>query len=142
MGPLLGESMAVIKRIIKHVSVDIARGDRRCRRDAKHTIRPGKPCLTIQDEGTPFKRSYCAECALPILKLCASELRQIRDALYPQGIAAAPEIPEQSVGQALVAKNRKSRQSKVVASVSESVEQSESDDEIFDSQSQIKKAAR
>jgi len=104
--------MAVIKRIIKHVGVEIARGDRRCRRDASHTIRPGNRCLTIQDDGTPFKRSYCAECALPILKLCASELRQIRDGLYPHGIPIARPAAEPTVGEALVAKNRRSRKPK------------------------------
>lgn len=101
--------MAVIKRILKHVGVEIARGDRRCRRDASHTIRPGNRCLTIQDDGTPFKRSYCAECALPILKLCATELRGIRDGLYPHGLPIARPVAEPTVGEALVAKNRRSR---------------------------------
>jgi len=115
--------MPGIKRIIKHVGVDLARGDRRCRRDASHTIKPGKYCLVIQDDGTPFKRSYCAECALPILKLCAAELRQIRDALYPHGIVAQPPSQEPTIGAALVAKNRKARGGKKAEQLLPSAEQ-------------------
>lgn len=98
--------MPVVKRIIKHVGVEIARGARRCRRDASHTIRPGMPCLTIHDEGTPFKRNYCSECALPILKLCAADLRDIRDALYPEGIPKPEPVKEAGIGEAIVAKNQ------------------------------------
>lgn len=79
--------MPSIKRILKHVSVEVARGSRQCRRDKSHRIHPGQVCLTISDDGSPYKRSYCKECALPILKHCASDLRQIKDALYP---AASP----------------------------------------------------
>ena len=101
--------MPVTKRIIKHVGVEIARGARRCRRDGSHTIRPGMPCLTIHDEGTPFKRNYCDQCALPILKQCASDLRDIRDALYPEGIPKPVPAKEAGIGDALVAKNQQSR---------------------------------
>lgn len=101
--------MPITKRLLRHVAVEIARGDRRCRRDAKHTIRPGSPCLTIQEPGTPFKRSYCAECALPMLKLCAADLRTIRDALYPMGVpvqVSQPSKEPRTLGEALVQKNR------------------------------------
>jgi hypothetical protein len=105
--------MPVTKRLLKHIDVEVARGDRRCRRDRSHVIRPGHRCLTIQEEGTPFKRSYCAECALPILVLCAANLREIRDGLYPDGLPNKRTEPhEETVGEALVAKNRKAREAK------------------------------
>lgn len=104
--------MPVTKRLLKHVDVEIARGDRKCRRDRTHTIHPGNRCLTIQDEGTPYKRSYCSECALPILKLCAMNLREIRDGLYPQGLPVPVQEPEEAIGKALVEKNRKTRKAK------------------------------
>lgn len=107
--------MPTVKRVIRHVDVDIARGERRCRRDANHTIRPGSRCLTIQEPGTPFKRSYCAECALPILKQCAMDLRSIRDALYPNGVPVqhSPIKAAATLGETLVEKNKAAFQSRL-----------------------------
>lgn len=115
--------MPTVKRVIRHVAVDIARGERRCRRDANHTIRPGSRCLTIQEPGTPFKRSYCSECALPILKQCAMDLRSIRDALYPHGIPVqqAPVKAPTTIGEALVEKNKKAFQSRLQERTSPSI---------------------
>lgn len=116
--------MPITKRIIRHVGVETARGDRKCRRDQDHTIRTGTRCLTIHEPGTPFKRSYCAECALPILKLCAMDLRTIRDGLYPMGIPINSDNPDKqsqiaqpqsaTLGEALVAKNRNRRETMTV----------------------------
>lgn len=107
--------MPTVKRVIRHVDVEIARGERRCRRDANHTIKPGSRCLTIQEPGTPFKRSYCSECALPILKQCAMDLRSIRDALYPHGIPVqhVPVKVPTTLGEALVEKNKSAFQSRL-----------------------------
>ena len=66
--------------------------------------------MSIQDDGTPYRRNYCRACALQILKQSGAELRQIRDVLYGTQVSPAvashapPQI--QTVGQALVAKNR------------------------------------
>lgn len=78
--------MARIRQILKHVSTEVAQGKRRCRRNQNHSILMGDPCLVIQDDQGPYRKSYCHECALPILKLCAHDLRQIRDVLYPEMI--------------------------------------------------------
>lgn len=75
--------MAKVRRIIKHVSVEVARGTRRCRRNREHSIRAGEFCLSIRDDGTPFSRNYCATCAEAILKQCGNDLRKIGAQLYP-----------------------------------------------------------
>ena len=74
--------MPTVRRILSHVHAEIAGGTRRCRRNQKHSILRGEPCLVIQDAGTPYSRSYCDACALAILKQCGAELRSIRDVLY------------------------------------------------------------
>jgi len=74
--------MAKTRQILKHVRVEVARGSRRCRRNKDHKIRLGEVCLVINDEGSPYPKSYCRDCALPILKLCAQDLRRCRDVLY------------------------------------------------------------
>ena len=75
--------MAKVRRIIKHVSVEVARGTRRCRRNREHSIRAGEFCLSIRDDGTPFSRNYCVQCAEAILKQCGNDLRNIGAQLYP-----------------------------------------------------------
>ena len=86
--------MPAVRRILNHVSAEVARGTRRCRRNRNHLIRRGDPCLVIQDSGTPYSRSYCVDCALPILKQSGVELRVIRDVLY--GPNVNKRVPEQN----------------------------------------------
>lgn len=69
---------------MNHVDTEVARGVRRCKRNRNHIIRKGEPCLMIQDLGTPYRKSYCRECAFAILKQCGADLRNIRDVLYPE----------------------------------------------------------
>ncbi len=107
--------MPKIRRILKHVEVEIARGNRRCRRNRQHQIPAGTPCLVIQDDSGPFKRSYCRECALPILKQCAADLRHFRDVLYgsPSQQQQQQSIPASSpLGQALLDANSRRRKSR------------------------------
>lgn len=99
--------MPTIRRILKHIAVEQARGTRRCRRDRNHRIAAGEHCLSIQDDGSPFSKSYCARCALPILKQCAADLRTIRDGLYGGPVVAEHETDEGSLGTTLVEANRK-----------------------------------
>jgi hypothetical protein len=106
--------MPTIRRILRHVSAETSRGTRLCRRDRSHVISRGEPCLTILNEGTPYNSSYCARCALPILKQCGAELRVIRDLLFGAELGSLPtsqaipsgDHPERSAGELLVAKNR------------------------------------
>ena len=98
--------MAKIRQVIRHVSVEFAKGDRRCRRNKSHTISAGSPCLAIQEPGGPFKKCYCAECALPILRQCASDLRGIRNDLYGPDFDGRKPAQETAVGRQLVKNNR------------------------------------
>jgi len=74
--------MAQVRQILKHVHVESAKRRRSCRRNRTHLIARGSPCLVIRDDGAPFTRTYCQDCALPILKRCAADLRLCRDELY------------------------------------------------------------
>ncbi len=89
--------MAKVRQILKHVSVEIAKGSRRCRRNRNHAILAGEPCLVIRDDAGPWSRNYCRECALPILKLCAADLRGFRDVLYPERMKQARVVHRETV---------------------------------------------
>jgi hypothetical protein len=89
--------MAKVRQILKHVNVEVAKGKRRCRRNRVHTILAGEPCLVIRDDAGPYSRNYCRECALPILKLCAADLRRFRDVLYPEAQAQAKVVRREPV---------------------------------------------
>lgn len=86
--------MAQVRQILKHVRVEYAKGRRRCRRNRAHLIQRAEPCLIIRDDGAPFTRTYCRDCALPILKQCANDLRQFRDTLYGPPASEDPRQPE------------------------------------------------
>ena len=84
--------MAQVRQILKHVRVENSRGRRACRRNRAHLIQRAEPCLVIRDDGAPFTRTYCKECALPILKQCADDLRRFRNQLYGNfGVSAVLE---------------------------------------------------
>ncbi|REJ90434.1 MAG: hypothetical protein DWQ34_17495 [Planctomycetota bacterium] len=89
--------MAKVRQILKHVHVEIAKGTRRCRRNRDHRIRAGEPCLVIRDDAGPYSKNYCRECALPILKLCAADLRRFRDVLFPDLIEQAKTVARRPV---------------------------------------------
>ena len=76
--------------------------------DAKHTIRPGTPCLTIQEPGTPFKRSYCAQCFAHAEAVCQRTASHTRCPLskgIPVQTNQTPDKPR-ALGETLVEKNR------------------------------------
>ena len=97
----------------------VAKGTRGCKRNRAHRIPAGGPCLVIRDAGTPYTKCYCPECVLPILKQCADDLREIRDALYGPDFrpgdstkdnTKSPKPERQpTVGEQLVAANRRRR---------------------------------
>lgn len=87
--------MAKVRQILKHVSVEVAKGKRHCRRNREHCIEPGQACLVIRDDGGPYTRQYCAECAEAILKLCAEDLREFGAAMFPDRFWSKPVRPEE-----------------------------------------------
>ena len=102
--------MAGVRRILKHVEVDVAHGARRCRRNKDHTIAAGEMCLAIREDGLPYSKSYCKECALPILKQAAADLRGIRDAMFPELRKPDSPVPQRDLGTTLVVANRQRQQ--------------------------------
>ena len=99
--------MAKVRCVLRHVKVEVAGGTRRCRRNRSHAVVRGEPCLVIQDDGTPFAKSYCSKCALPILKQCAADLRAIRDNLYGGPVVAGSESKHETLGATLVKANKR-----------------------------------
>lgn len=86
--------MAKIRQLLKHVSIGRAPKVQTCQRNAGHQIAAGDWCVLIRDEGMPYKRVYCRDCALPMFKQCASNLREYRDVLYPKLNATAPSVQQ------------------------------------------------
>lgn len=97
--------MAQVRQILKHVWVEQAKGNRRCRRNRSHTIPPGDACLVIRDDSGPFTKNYCMECAEPILGKCAANLRSIGRQLYPSRFGELVPANEDTVEQSQVYAN-------------------------------------
>ena len=73
--------MAAIRRVLKHVSVEIAAGTRKCHHKTTHAIRRGEPCLIIRDDGGQGKKNYCLPCASDILDRAKSDLTKLGSGL-------------------------------------------------------------
>ena len=86
--------MAQVRQLLKHVCIERALGTRRCKRNRQHEITRGEWCVAIRDDGTPYQRVYCRDCALPMFRLCAKSLREFRDTLYPD-LASPSTRPDQ-----------------------------------------------
>lgn len=58
--------MAVVKNVLKHLSVEVAGKRRRCYHKRTHEILKGETCLVVHD-GPQKQTTYCAPCADEIL---------------------------------------------------------------------------
>ncbi|MCP5069702.1 MAG: hypothetical protein GY946_24305 [bacterium] len=75
--------MPAVRRILGHVSVEIAAAKRKCHRNSKHhKISKGEACLVIRDS-SGSKKNYCGECAPAILDIAQTDLDEIADRLAP-----------------------------------------------------------
>ena len=75
--------MPAIRRILKHVSVDTARAQRKCYRKPKeHSIKKGEACLLIKEQGQGSTKNYCRVCARPILQQAQTDLDLLTTGLY------------------------------------------------------------
>ena len=73
--------MPAVRRILGHVSIDIAKAKRKCHRNPKkHTICRGEACLVVKD-GNGNDKNYCSDCAPPILERAKADLDDITDRL-------------------------------------------------------------
>lgn|GEM_PF-2354876 len=73
--------MANVKDILIHVSVETAKGKRKCYRNAKNNISLGDRCLIIKGGSYNTGRNYCLKCANEILKNAEDKLESIKSAL-------------------------------------------------------------
>jgi hypothetical protein len=74
--------MAQVRRILGHVTIEVAGAKRKCHRKPKdHVISKGIPCLVVKDPSTKAKKNYCLVCALEILTVAADDLHALRGAL-------------------------------------------------------------
>lgn len=69
--------MAKVKQVLRHVSVEMAKGQRKCyRKPNVHVIPKGEVCLVERESGS--SRNYCAECAESILDTAEDDLNRLR----------------------------------------------------------------
>lgn len=69
--------MPAVRRILGHVSVEIAKVKRKCHRNPKkHKICRGEACLVVRD-GNGNCKNYCSDCAPAILGLAQADLDDI-----------------------------------------------------------------
>lgn len=74
--------MPKIRDIMVHVSVETAKGQRRChRRKNEHVIPTGCNCLVVRDPVSGGSKNYCPECASPILEHAEAKLAELRRGL-------------------------------------------------------------
>ena len=70
--------MPAIRRILGHVSIEIAKASRKCHRNPKkHKICRGEACLVVRD-GNGNGKNYCSDCAPAILELAQADLDDIK----------------------------------------------------------------
>ena len=72
--------MAQVKRLLRHATVELAAGKRKCHRDKKHSIREGERFLHVRT-GTFERKNYCATCARPMLEVAGKDLVVLGDVL-------------------------------------------------------------
>lgn len=65
--------MRTPRDILKHVSVECAKAQRKCYRDANHRIAKGDRCLVIKEGTFGGSKNYCAVCATVILAAAAAK---------------------------------------------------------------------
>lgn len=73
--------MRAPRDIIKHVSIAVAKGKRRCHRTRDHTIAPGHQCLVIIDGAYKGSKNYCTACGRDILGAAERKLAALRSGL-------------------------------------------------------------
>lgn len=66
--------MAAIRDLLKHVDVEIAAGQRKCKRKKTRKILKGEACLVVKTGPMNSPQSYCVENAKPMLDKAWSKL--------------------------------------------------------------------
>ncbi len=69
--------MTKIRDILVHVSVETAIRGRKCHRNKKHRVQPGKNLLSIRESGSLGSKNYCDPCAKEILVLASEKIKTI-----------------------------------------------------------------
>ena len=77
--------MAKIREVLIHVSVETASGRRKCaRKPGVHSIAKGESCLVVKGGEYNAPKSYCRECAAPILDKAERQLSDMKSELFQQ----------------------------------------------------------
>lgn len=63
--------------VLIHVSVETARGKRKCHHNRKHSISQGDLCLVIKSGAYNSPKNYCLECATDILSKAKEKLQNL-----------------------------------------------------------------
>jgi hypothetical protein len=67
--------------IIKHVTVEVAKGGRKCHRTREHRIAIGEKCIVVQEGAFSGSKNYCVSCGLEIVVAAEARLISLRVAL-------------------------------------------------------------
>jgi hypothetical protein len=70
--------MARVKQVLKDVSIEVAKRQRKCHHKKTHSISMGEQCIVVKDPSTGGKRNYCIECGNDILDVATSDLEHLR----------------------------------------------------------------
>lgn len=73
--------MSQVKRVLKHLAIEVAKSMRTCHRNSDHAIPKGTASLAIYEEPRSTRRNYCAACAANILSRAGSDLASLRQRL-------------------------------------------------------------
>lgn len=66
--------MPAVRSVLKHVTVEVAKGRRKCGRNKKeHVIAKGQAFLRVREDAQGYK-NYCAACAPDILEKAQADL--------------------------------------------------------------------
>jgi hypothetical protein len=74
--------MRAPRDILKHVSVEKAKGKRDCGRDKAHSIVKGEMCLVVREGSFSGSKNYCLDCSKPILAAAKIKLSSLDHDLF------------------------------------------------------------
>jgi len=69
--------------ILKHVSIEVAKGNRKCHRNRGHRIARGETCVVVQEASFGGSKNYCVLCGPDILDAAKKKLHFLNIKIQP-----------------------------------------------------------
>jgi len=77
--------MRAPRDILKHVTIEAAKGRRKCHRDKNHSIAKGELCVVIHESNFGGSKNYCVVCSQDILNAAGNKLSSLNSELLVSG---------------------------------------------------------